>query len=107
MVNPGMDYIIYQPVPTEVQPTTRFAQLLIRIGKKLRIIRDGRENDSFTVFLQKGNYDIEWFDPLDESTSYDAIEIGSDGKVRFNKPNHIRNDAVLFLRGTNQKVEDR
>jgi hypothetical protein len=69
LCNPGNEYLVYQPLP-----------------------------DSFTVYLEKGDYLLEWFDPNDKSLSQDTIAINDDGRSLFQIPPHIQDDAVLYIK---------
>lgn len=67
--NSGNEYLVYQPL-----------------------------SDSFTVYLIRGEYYLEWFDPNDESVSCDTIAVNDDGRLLFQKQPHVSDDAVLYLK---------
>jgi hypothetical protein len=106
MLNPGEDYIIYQPVSHERRRSSSWVREQSKLTKKPGLVRSDPETNSFTVFLKKGRYNLEWFDPLDESLSIDSIRIENDGRMNFTKPSHIKNDAVLYLKKTEEKADN-
>jgi hypothetical protein len=106
MLNSGEDYIIYQPVSYERRRSSSLVREQSKLTKKTGIVRSDPETNSFTVFLKKGRYNLEWFDPLDESLSIESIRIENDGRINFTKPSHIKNDAVLYLKKTEEKPDN-
>lgn len=98
LVNPGEDYIIYQPVPQDKCHACPLVSEIRQLSKNLILGRGRRGVKAFTVYLEKGRYKIEWFDPYDESLSEDMIEVPNESWLRFRKPPHIKKDAVLYLK---------
>ncbi len=95
LINPGRDYLIYQPVSNGKSRSSRVVGGIKKSGRKRNIVRG-----SITVFMKKGRYRLEWYDPLDESLSNDSVSIKNEGNMSFAIPPHIQKDAVLYLKRT-------
>lgn len=101
LINPGKDYLIYQPVSNQKSHSSFIVRGLRKLGTKLGFVRS-----SLTVFMKKGTYRLEWFDPLDESLSNDSVGIKNDGRMRFKVPFHIQKDAILYLKKTEETADN-
>jgi hypothetical protein len=83
--------------PHEDLTSTGFA--LANPGQEYLMLQSKHEADPFTVKLNAGTYEAEWFSiNLRKKTSAEAVTVQNDGEVRFMAPFSEAGPAVLYLK---------
>jgi hypothetical protein len=85
------EMLVYFPGKKSVQAREKM------ILDKLKRILNFDSND-LEVKLEAGTYEVEWFDPIDESISSDKIFLNHSTNYRIDVPSHLVDDGVLFLK---------
>jgi hypothetical protein len=85
------EMLVYFPgkKPVKTQPNS--------ILDKMKRIFNSNMKD-LEVRLDKGSYEIEWFDPIDESISTDKIIVTHSKNHRIDVPSHLADDGILFIK---------